>query len=214
MGTLTAQSIIDKVVGILQDPNHVTWPEADHLKYLNEGSIQIVILKPDANVVNASVQLVAGAKQSVPAGGLAMIDVTRNMGTTGTTAGNDITLVDKAILGAVVPGWTAATAAATVIHWIFDPADPKVFYVYPPQPGTGMGYVEEKYSAAPAAVAIGAAIPIDDGYEGAYTNFILHKAWLKKQPALAMGYWQLFLTALGLREQEDNKGNPNKGGTP
>lgn len=217
MGTLTAQSTIDKVVGILQDPLHATWLEADLLAYYNDGTREIVVLKPDANVVNASVQLVAGAKQAIPAGGIAIVDITTNMGA-GTTRGNAITLVDKAILGAVLPGWASATPAATVIHWIFDPKDPKVFYVYPPQPATAMGYVEMLYSVPPAAVAIGAVSPIDDGYENALINFILYRAWLKKQPALATGYWNLFLSGLGLREQQEAQDDPSrkpaKGGTP
>lgn len=218
MGIITAQNTINKAVGILQDLLHATWPEADLLIYYNDGVRQIVVKKPDANPVNAVVQLVAGAKQSIPAGGLAMIDITRNMGATGATSGNNITLVDKAVLGAVLTNWTAVTANATVIHWMYDPADPKTFYVYPPQPGTGMGYVEMIYSAVPTAIAIGAAIPIDDGYENALLNFILYRAWLKKQPALAQGYWNLFLSDLGLREKEEDENNPNKkptkGGTP
>lgn len=218
MGTLTGQNITDKAAGLLQDINHLTWLEADLLLYLNDGVRQIVVKKPDANPVNAVVQLVAGSKQAIPSGGLAMMDITRNMGAAGLTPGNNITLVDKAVLGAVLPNWTGVTASATVIHWIYDQKDPKVFYVYPPQPGTGMGYVEMVYSAVPGAIVIGAVIPIDDGYENALLNFILYRAWLKKQPALAQGYWNLFLSDLGLREKEEDENDPNrkptKGGTP
>jgi hypothetical protein len=91
-------------------------------------------------------------------------------------------------MNAALPGWMAATANATVVHWVYEPKDDaKTFYVYPPQPVTGMGYVEMRYAAVPAAIALGAVIPIDDNHENAIMLFMLHRAWLKKQPVLAGG---------------------------
>lgn len=218
MGTLTAQAIIDKTEVILQDPSNLTWAETDHLTNLIDGIREICKIKPDAYITNAPVQLVAGAKQSAPAGASLILDITRNMGITGTTPGDAITLIDRAVMNAVLPGWNTATAAATVIHWMYDPKDPKVFYVYPPQPGTATGYVEMECMAQPAAIIISAAIPIDDDYENALLNFMLYRAWLKKQPQLASGYWSLFLSDLGADKQAEDAENPNlkpiKGGTP
>lgn len=218
MGTLTAQAIIDKAEGLLQDTTNLTWAEADHLTNLLDGIRVICKFKPDAYITNTTVQLVAGAKQSAPAGASLILDITRNMGAAGLTPGDVVTLVDRAVMNAALPGWNTATAAATVIHWMYDPKDPKVYYVYPPQPGTAMGYVEIVCQAQPAAVSIGTAIPIDDDFENALLNFILYRAWLKKQPQLASGYWSLFLGDLGMDEQTEQANDPNikpmKGGTP
>ena len=218
MGTLTAQAIIDKTEAFLQDPTNLTWLEADHFTNLLDGIREICKIKPDAYITNATVQLVAGAKQSAPAGASLILDITRNMGTSGTTPGDAVTLVDRAVMNAVLPGWNTATAAATVVHWMYDPKDPKVFYVYPPQPGTSMGYVEMECMAQPAPIIISAAIPIDDDYENALFNFMLYRAWLKKQPQLATGFWSLFLSDLGIDKQAEDADNPNlkpiKGGTP
>lgn len=209
MGTLTAQSIVDKVEVTLQDSSNQTWLESEHLGSLNDGIEKICTLRLDANPVNASVQLVAGVKQSLPAGGAGLVDIIRNMGS-GSTPGNAVTIVDRKEMNAALPGWSAATAAATVIHYMYDRKDPKTFYVYPPQPGTGMGYVEMLYGAIPAAIALGATIPIDDHFENAIMCFMLYKAWLKKQPTLASGYYGLFLADLGLSEEEKQKDDPNK----
>lgn len=211
MGTLTAQSIIDKVEATLQDTGNNTWTEAEHLENLNDAIERICILRPDAYVVTAPVQLAAGAKQALPAGGTFLKDIIRNMGADGNTSGNAVTLVGRAEMSAALPGWMAATANATVIHWIYDPKDDaKAFYVYPPQPVTGMGYVEMRYCAVPAAIAIGVAIPIDDNYENAIMLFMLHRAWLKKQPALAGGFLSMFMTDLGLGEERKKEDDPNK----
>ncbi len=211
MGTLTGQSIVDRVEGTLQDPGNNTWGEAELLGHLNDAIERICILKPDAYVVTAPVQLAAGAKQALPASGISLKDIIRNMGADGNTPGNAVTLVGRDEMNAALPAWMAATASATVVHWIYDPKDdPKTFYVYPPQPATGMGYVEMRHSAVPAAIALGATIPIDDNYENAIMLFMLHRAWLKKQPTLAAGYLGMFMTDLGLSEERKKEDDPNK----
>lgn len=211
MGTLTAQSIVDRVEGTLQDTGNNTWGETELLGHLNDAIEKICVLKPDAYVVTAPVQLVAGAKQALPAGGTAVKEIIRNMGADGNTPGNAVTLVGRVEMNAALPGWMAAAASPTVIHWVYDPKDDlKTFYVYPPQPGTGMGYVEMRHGAVPAAIAIGGTIPIDDNYENAIMLFILHRAWLKKQPVLAGGFLSMFMTDLGLSEERKKEDDPNK----
>jgi len=211
MGTLTAQSIVDKVETTLQDPGNNTWGEAELLGHLNDAIEKICVLKPDAYVVTAPVQLAAGAKQALPAGGVYLKDIIRNMGAGGTTSGTAITLVGRADMNAALPGWMAATANVTVIHWIYDPKeDQKAFYVYPPQPATGMGYVEMRYCAIPADIAVNASIPIDDSHENAIMLFMLHRVWLKKQPTLAAGFLGMFMADLGLSEERKKEDDPNK----
>jgi hypothetical protein len=218
MGTLIAQAIIDKAEGILQDTTNITWLEADHLINLNDGIRKICEFKPDAYITIAAVQLAAGTRQSAPSGAKEILDISCNMGVAGTTRGDVITLVDRAVMNAALPGWNSVTASPTVIHWMYDVKDPKVFYVYPPQPTSAMGYVEMECMSTPAAILIGAAIPIDDGNENALLNFLLYRAWLKKQPAQAAGYWTLFLADLGITDQAEDKNDANqkpiKGGTP
>lgn len=219
MGTKTAQNIIDIAEEALQDQTNTLWREATHLKAFNDGQRQIVILKPDANIVSSAVKLIAGTKQSLPSKGIFLFDIIRNMGTGGTTPGNTVTLVDMSIMNAVLPTWHGAVAAATAIHFMYDPKkDPKTFWIYPPQPTSSQGYVEEQYAELPSDIAIGDAITLDDAYSDALVAYVLFRAWEKKKPETSVGYWNLFLNLLGLKDTREEQEDPNiktvKGGLP
>ena len=90
------------------------------------------------------------------------MNVTRNMGADGNTPGRAIRLVDRAVLDTQVPDWHASTPANEVMHYVFDPVNPKVFYVYPRV--SSARQIEIVYSASPVDIAIGAVILIDDIY--------------------------------------------------
>ncbi len=220
MGTILAQVIVDKVEAILQDPSHLVaqWTEAFHLANLNEAQKQIVVLKPDTYVVRGSVLLVTGSKQALAAGEIALIEISRNMGTDGLTAGNAITLVDKAVMDAVLPSWMTVTTAGAILHYMYDIKDPKVFYIYPGRPASPAWYVEMARSSTPADIAIGTAITLDDAYETAIQYWMLYKAYLIKRKDIASGFYAQFKEALGIRDQREETDNPNlkpiKGGTP
>ena len=206
MGTLTAQSIIDKAEATLFDDSNVRWTEAELLGHLNDGQRELVALKPDANAVNAVLTLVAGTRQSLP--GVLLFKVTRNMGLDGATPGRVITPASMETLDRMRPDWHTDTPNAQVQHYLFDPRDSSIFYVYPPQPGTP-GKVEAVYSATPADVAIGDAIAIDDIYATALYYFILARAHSKETPGAdvgkAAGYYNLFLGVLGQKEKGEDR---------
>jgi len=217
MGTILASAIIDRVEALLEDSSNGWWSAAFHLASLNEAQRKIVILKPDTNTVLASLQLVAGVKQTIPVDGIMLESLRMNMPSSGATRGTPITLVDRAILDAVLPSWTLATPSPTVVHYMYDLKSPTVFYVYPPQPSSSMGYVEEEYAQLPANIASTVAITLDDSLEEAIKHFMMFKAYESKKPQLATGYWSMFLSDLGLTEQREEADDPNvkaeKGGT-
>lgn len=219
----TAQSIIDKAERTLKDENNVHWnATTNHLAALNDGQREIVFFKPDAYVVNSAQVLVAGTKQTAPTGTIRIIDITRNMGTAGTTPGNAVTLVDMEILNRWKPGWHTDTAAAVVVHWMLDPKDPLVFYVYPKQPDSGFGYVEIRRTAVPADVAaIGNNITLGDEYANALYYFIMHRAWAMDNDLspvalkLSTDYREAFLQSIGAKEQvETVNENPQSAQMP
>lgn len=183
MPTITAQSLIDKVEVILQDTTNIRWPETELLGWLNDAQREIASLRPDVSNVTASVALVAGTKQSIPAAGAALIDVRRNMGTNGSTAGEAIRKVPMEILDSQVPNWHTVTATASVKHYTYDPRTPRVFYVYPPSLGTTQ--VEVVYDAPPTAIAaVGNTISIDDEYANALVEYVLFRAYSKDHEAI------------------------------
>ena len=143
-------------------------------------------LQPKATATHAAQRLVAGAKQSIPTGGLQLIDVVWNSGTDGTTIGRAITLIDRGELALIDPDWAKAPAdsAVEVIHYAFDDRDPTVFYVYPPQPATESyrQYVEIVYSEPPDDITLAGAgdheshydvaITVPETYQAALTHYV------------------------------------------
>lgn len=213
MSTITAQDIIDRAEIVLQDTTNVRWPETELLGWLNDGQREVVRVKPDSNATNESMSLVAGTKQSIPAAGLSLIDVIRNMGTGGSTPGNVIRRIDRKILDDQVPGWHSASQVSTINHYTFDDRDPKRFYVYPPADGTTQ--VEVVYAAAPSDIVVGATITVDDIYANALMDYILYRAYLKDadyaaDDARAQAAYQSFLRSLGMQDKQEMSDDPNR----
>lgn len=205
MGTILASAVILKAQTIIQDITGVRWPESELLGWLNEGQRELVMLKPDAYVKNESVLLVTGTKQAIPASGILLISVVRNMGTTGTTPGAAIRPIARNVLDEQLPNWHASTANAVAVYSITDLRDPKTFYVYPPQPATGQNRVEIVYSASPPDVAATTnAITIDDIYTGSLLDYCLFRAYSKDAEYAgnanrAISHYQKFRDTLGLK---------------
>lgn len=206
MGTILASKIIGNAQTIIQDKTGVRWPGEEMLGWLNEGQREIVLLKPDTNVVNESVQLVAGTKQSIPDTGIVLIGLVRNMGNDGNTPGNAIRTIERTILDEQIPDWHSGQSDASAAYLIFDPRDPKSFYVYPPQPEQP-GYVEIVYSSSPGAVAAETnTITLDDIYSGSLLDYILFRAYSKDAEYAgngerAMSHYKKFVDTLSIKDQ-------------
>lgn len=179
MGTIAAQDVINKAQIILQDTTGIRWPDSTELLgWLNDGQREVLILKPNAYVKNVSMQLAAGTKQSIPANGIQLIDLPRNMGSNGATPGRAIRIVMREILDAQNPDWHTETPNPVIKHFTFTPLDPKHFYVYPP--ATDNTQVEVVYSAAPENVsALSDPITLDDIYANVLVDYILYRAYSK-----------------------------------
>lgn len=180
MGTIIARAVIEKAQIILQDTTGVRWPsDTELLGWLNDGQREVMVFKPNANVKNVAVKLATGTKQQLPADGVQLIDVVRNMGTDGNTPGRAIRIVMREVLDAQVPNWHNATPAAEAKHYTYTVLDPKTFYVYPPQPSSNQGYAELVYGAAPVDATINGAITLDDIYQNVLVDYILYRAYSK-----------------------------------
>lgn len=179
MPTITAESIINKVHDVLQDAEGIQWTDQELLGWLNDGQRDIVVLKPNAYVKNDKLKLSEGSKQTIPADGIQLIEIVRNLGTNGLTPGRVITIIDRRMLDSINPDWHTTTSSATVDHFMFTPLDPKRFYVYPPQPSANQGYVEIVYGAYPVDATLNGVISIDDIYQNALIDYILYRAFSK-----------------------------------
>lgn len=182
--TIAAQSIIRRVVETMQDNTSVRWPVAELVRYLNDGQREVVLYRPDSMVTNATVALTTGAKQALPANGSKLIDVIRN--TSGTKRSVRMTI--RNILDTQSPNWYNLTGVTEILHYMYDPRDPKVFYVYPPAASSGAS-VEIVYSAYPADItepadgavytAVTGNISLPDIYGNVLADYILYRAYTK-----------------------------------
>jgi hypothetical protein len=182
--TIAAQSIIHRVIDTMQDNTSVRWPVAELVRYLNDGQREVVLYRPDSMVTDATVTLVAGAKQALPSNGSKLIDVIRN------TSGNkrSVRMTNRNILDTQSPNWYNLTGVTEVLHYMYDPRDPKVFYVYPPAASTGAS-VELVYSAYPTDItepadgalytAVTGNISLPDIYGNVLADYILYRAYTK-----------------------------------
>jgi hypothetical protein len=212
MGTVTAQTIINKAAIQLTDIANIRWTRAELLGWLNDGMRQIVLIQPNASSTTVSRLLVAGTRQTIPADGWLLLQIYRNMGTTGTTAGRAIRIVSRELLDAFNPNWHTATAAAEVRNYIYDAQDQTAFYVYPPN--TGTQYIELNYSAQPANLTSESqVIPIFDVFQSALVDYILFRACSKDAEyapglQLAQNYLSTFASAVQGKTQTELVNDP------
>jgi hypothetical protein len=215
MGTILAQAVFDKVNRVLMDEQGVRWPDAELIGWLNSAQKEIATHKPNACTVNANISLTAGTKQALPATALSLIDVVRNMGG-GSTPGRVITAVTRDAMDGAFPNWHSATAKAEVKHYIYDVRDPKVFYIFPPQPAETTQKVEAVYPVPPTDLtAITQAIAVDDIYEPRLVDYILYRCYSKSDSnpadaATAAGHANAFYSALGVKLQAESQFSPQK----
>lgn len=210
--TIAASAILSRVTTILQDTTSVRWPMSELTMWFNDAQRAVVLLKPDASVAHTTLQLAASnTKQSLPATAIRLIDVVRNMGASGTTPGTAIRQVTREILDAQRPDWHTETAAASVKHYMFDPRNPKNFYVYP-QPSSAF-YLEVVYSIAPTEVTENAGtvtgnLALDDIYANAIVDYVLYRAYTKDadyagNAQRAVAHYEAFSGAIGARNTTD-----------
>ena len=206
--------ILDRASIILQDTSNVRFPNAELLKFFNDAQREVVLHRPDAKATNsAAFSCAVGSKQTLPSTALRLIDVVRNVG------GRAITQIDRKILDETLPDWHNATADANkkVEHFVYDPADPKHFYVYPA--GEAAFDLEIIYSEAPSDVSISnfdtdtTTISLDDIYANAVLDYMLYRAYQKDSEYAgnaerSMMHYQSFTNALGIKTRSDSAADP------
>lgn len=203
---ITAQSLIQRVVETLQDASSVRWPVAELVRYLNDAQREVILYRPDAMVTNATLTCAAGSKQALPAGGTKLIEIVRN------SNGNkrSVRLVSRYVLDAQSPNWHSLTGVTEILNYMYDPRDPRVFYVYPPAASSGAS-LDIVYSAMPTDIAEPAAgsiysavtgnIGVPDIYGNPMIDYVLYRAYTKDaeyagNAQRAVAHYEAFKAAL------------------
>ena len=211
MGTITAQSIIEKAQVILQDPSGVRFSDAQLLSWLNEGQLFIYAQRKDSSAKVTNVVLAVGSKQTLPTEADLLLDITRNVTVNvgppvTVTPGRALRKVSMPLLDAQYPDWHASQSSAVVREYMYDPRVPKTFYVYPP--AASGATVEVKYSLPPDALATASEpIAIDDVYAPVLLDYILYRSYaLETEESLmqrASLYRQSVEAQLGIKGATD-----------
>jgi hypothetical protein len=222
--SISAQSILRRVIDTLQDTTSVRWPVSELVRYLNDAQREVILYRPDAAVTNASVPLVTGSRQNLPVGGTKLVEVVRN--SAGTKRA--VRMVNREILDAQLPGWHAQTGVTEILHYMYDPREPRVFYVYPPAAATGAA-VDLIYAAMPADIAepsegalytaVTGSLGLPDIYGNAVQDYVLYRAYTKDSEyagnaARAQAHYGAFANALGVEVKATVAVAPNPTGNP
>lgn len=206
---LSAQSIIRRVVDILQDTTSVRWPIPELVRYLNDGQREVILYRPDASIKNATLTCVAGAKQGLPSDGAKLIDIIRNSATGSNNS--SVRQVPREILDTQTPNWYNLAGNINAVHYTYDPRDPKVFYVYPPALVTTE--IDISYSAYPTDITepadgsdysdVTGNADLPDIYGNVLVDYVLYRAYSKDSEYAgnaqrAQGHYGAFGNALGV----------------
>jgi hypothetical protein len=206
MATVKVIDLIDRAETVLQDTSNTRWAQAELLSYLNDAHREIVMQRPDAKVANATLGCSASSKQVLPSGALRLIDVVRNLN------GKAITQIDRKVLDVQNPSWHTGSGNTAIEHFMYNPADPKVFYVYPVPKNTVE--IEIAYSQSTTDIAISnyssdtATISLDDTYSNAILDYMLYRAYQKDSDfggnmQKVATHYQSFANSIGLKTRAD-----------
>lgn len=217
---IIAKDVVRRVQTVLQDsdPAYTRWPLVELTDWINDGAAEIVIRRPAARAITASLELVAGTRQDIPATGLELMDVIRNMGVDGNTPGRSIRVINRYLLDEQLPDWHTVATGITK-HFAFDERDPTQFWVFPQ--ATVGNQVEIRYSEPPPALT---SVQVDDGvteidmdraYIGPLTSYVVWRAMSKDSEygngVIATQHFTMFNEALGTRNAVTAAVSPNEG---
>ena len=140
-----------------------------------------------------------------------LIDVTFNMGASGTARGKAIISIPKEKMDILLPDWATFPNDTVMLYAITDDKQPSIFYCFPPQPNGTAQKIEQLVSVAPVDLtAADEPFPLDLSYMPACVDYIVGRALMEETTipnALqkGMSYMQKFMQDLGLKSNVETK---------
>ena len=207
--TTTAESIINDVSELVQDINKERWTDAVLLRWLTESQQLIATHKPESVATKASVVLVAGVDQSLPADAVMLLRARRN-----TVSGSVVQLVDEDTQNRIAPSWPGAALTVDAQVYMYDAkVDPLEFMVSPPNDGTGA--LSIVYAKIPAPIsATTTPISVSDSFVPLIKDYIMYRALQMETEGQNLprsaSHLQTFLIGLGLNVKALEKFDPNR----
>lgn len=191
--------IIDQVRLILQDVDKVRWQDTELFLWIGSAYREIIAVNPSVGAKVISFPLVAGTFQTLPADGISLIDITRNL----TGAKMPVHEIERKVLDNQYPTWHGDPSTGQIKCYVYDPAAPNQFWVWPQATATPAMTVELAYAAVPQKpTALADNVAINDAYTGVIVDFVLYRAYSKDSVSgdanLAQSYRQAFYDSLNV----------------
>lgn len=203
--TVQAKYLVRQCAETVQDLAYRRWAVAEWVRYLNDGRREMAVSRPDVFSTTVDLTLVDGARQTLPADVIKLIDLRRNA----SAGGRVVRQCAREILDAINPDWMSGSRVSQVAHFSYDPRVAREFYVYPP---VAAGVVVEAVCAVmPVDIAepsppathedVVGNIEIPDPLAGALVSYMLYRAYAKdsespSSAAKAQAYYTAFTSSL------------------
>ena len=235
----TAREILQRAGILLNDTGEYSdirrWSLRELCDWLNDGLAAIALQKPSATARTVTLSLVPGVLQTIPEKYVSILRPVRNVRNeySDRQPRRMITVVPEQQISSVQPDWhddTYVYPEQQVKHFIFDEVNPRSYYVYPSNDGTGaveMVLCEQPELIKPIAgqddtryEAYDVPVPIDDIYSGILLDYVLYRARSKDMQEAGSAqraalHYQQFANALGTKLSAEANTSPNiKPGVP
>lgn len=182
--TITAQSVARRVVNLLQDIASTRWPLSEVVQAINEAQLTALQHRPDLFALDATLNLVAGTRQNLPAAGSKLMRIVRN-NTVSSKKGVRLILMEH--LDAVRPGWHGDPSKTVIDNYMVDEREPTVFYVYPPAAvGAALDAVYAAYPGVIAEPAAGTSLPASSAADQSAPTVITGNVSVPDEVAFAL----------------------------
>lgn len=176
--SITAQAAINKASIILLDVTKVRWADSELLGWLNDGRREVSIIRPDIYYAVDEQNLIAGAKQTLPATAVRLIDVPRNVN------GPAIRAVERGYLDQQDPAWYQKPKSKTIRHFMTDERSPMTYWVYPP--AAAGAAVELVIQEAVTEYTLSSTLTVyEEMYSAALIDYVLYRAFSKDAEQVA-----------------------------
>jgi len=194
--------VFRRVRHLIQDGAAVRWSDEELLMWLGDAQRDLLLYKPDAGATVTTFACEPGTRQTLPTGGVQLLDIPRNL----SSGQRVVRRVDRRVLDAESPGWHNATGTTEVRYFTYDPRTPSVFYVSPPALETSS--LELLYARAPDAPLMEGNIGVDDIYLGPLVDYVCYRAFSKdadytQSTGRAKQHYDAYLAAVGGKQMSE-----------
>lgn len=193
----------------LREPRRWQWENTDpaapsFLDYLNNAVAQIVSLRPDATAVTAPITLVQGFKQSIPSTAQSLLNILYNTDDAGVVGKPVRQTKFKTLIG------LAASSGTYIDCYAYDKLDdPRVFWVYPHVPDTGLSVMATVSNKPAIVTAKTDQFPLGDKFISPAVHWMLYEIYSGDNTdtdlVRAQHHYDAFMTELDIVVRADQQ---------